>query len=116
MNTEWDAAAGIVPDGGSPKPIRIVASEDVHTFVREHGGRLCVWTVAHRHPRITIVLLETETDCPDGPMRHFERLDAGDFELYFDPGGFGRPEELVLELEWRRKRVKAYWDDHAYIF
>ena len=41
--------------------IRVRANDDVHTFVRLHGGSLYVWTVEHRSWRSTITLVETAT-------------------------------------------------------
>ena len=98
------------------EPIRIVAADDVRRFVRERGGRLYVWTVAHRGPRSVITLLETATTCPQGPTLGFVRFSAGDFDLYLDAGGRDWPDELVLELGWRRRLVRAYWNNRAYLF
>jgi hypothetical protein len=106
------AGSGDIFDG----PIRIVASDDVRTFVRLHGGSLYVWTVAHYSPRATITLLETATAGPLGRTEGFVRIGVDDFDLYFDSGGHGWPEELVLELKWWRQVVRAYWNNCAYVF
>lgn len=113
-----DAVAETTETGGGfyEEPIRIIASDDVHTFVRQHGGRLYVWTVAHRSVRATITLLETATTCPNRPTLGFVRFGAGDFDLYLDSGGHGWPDELVLELKWRRQLIRAYWNNCAYLF
>ncbi len=97
------------------EPIRIVAADDVRRFVRERGGRLYVWTVAHRNPRCVITLLETATTCPPGPTIGFVHFGAGDFDLYLDTGGRGWPDLLVLELKRRRGVVRAYWNNCAYL-
>ena len=97
------------------EPIRIVAPDDVCMFVRERGGRLYVWMVAHRSIRATITLLETATTCPDRPTEGFVRFNAGDFDLYLDSGQYAWPEELVLELKRRRRIVRAYWNNLAYV-
>jgi hypothetical protein len=97
------------------EPIRIIASDEVRTFVRERGGRLYVWMVAHRSVRATITLLETATTCPRGPAERFVRFSAGDFDLYLDSGRYAWPDELVLELKRRRRVVRAYWNNLAYV-
>ena len=113
-----NAVVETVETGGFyEEPIRITAAADVHAFVREHGGRLYVWPTVHRSARTTITLLQTATTCPEGrPALGFVRFGAGDFDLYLDPGGYGWPDELVLELRRRRRLVRAYWNNHAYLF
>ncbi len=43
------------------------------------------------------------------------RFSAGDFDLYLDSGRYAWPEELVLELKRRRRIVRAYWNNLAYV-
>jgi len=106
----------VVSGGGTyEEPIRIVAPPDVREFVRARGGKLYVWTVPHFSPRITITLLETATTRPAGPAERFVRFSAGDFDLYLDSGPLAWPDELVLELKRRRRLVRAYWNDCAYV-
>ncbi len=73
------------------EPIRIVAADDVRRFVRERGGRLYVWTVAHRNPRCVITLLETATTCPPGPTIGFVHFGPGDFDLFSTRAGAAGP-------------------------
>jgi hypothetical protein len=101
--------------GDDARPIKVVASDDARAFILRHGGRVCVWTQPHRSLRVTITLLETDTNCPDDAMRRFERIAADDIEVYLYTGVYGRPRELVLELSWTLKRVRAYWENHAYV-
>jgi hypothetical protein len=42
-------------------------------------------------------------------------IDAGGFELLLDLGGQRLPEELVLELRGRRKKLAAFWNDQAWV-
>jgi hypothetical protein len=106
----------VVSGGGTyEEPIRIVAPADVREFVRGRGGKLFVWTVPHFSPRVTITLLETATERPAGPAEGFVRFAAGDFDLYLDCGRRAWPTELVLELKRRRRLVRAYWNNCAYV-
>ena len=45
----------------------------------------------------------------------FRRIDAGGFELLLDLGGQSLPEELVLELRGRRRRIAAFWNGQAWV-
>ena len=106
----------VVSGGGTyEEPIRIVAPADVREFVRARGGRLYVWTVPHFSPRGTITLLETATTRPGRRADGFARFTAGDFALYLDCGPRDWPKELVLELKRRRRVVRAYWNNLAYV-
>ncbi len=49
------------------EPIRIVASDEVRSFVRERGGRLYVWMVAHRSVRATHHAARDGDDLPARP-------------------------------------------------
>ena len=95
--------------------MRITAGDAVGDFVREHGGRLFVWTSAHRCCSGTLTLLEVGLEPPPGAARRFQAIDAGGYEVWLDMGGQRLPEELVLELRGRRKRVAAFWDDQAWV-
>ena len=97
------------------EPIRIVAPPEVREFVRARGGKLYVWTVPHFSPRGTLTLLETATIRPAKRAGGFARFAAGDFSLYLDCGPRAWPDELVLELKRRRRVVRAYWNDCAYV-
>ena len=45
----------------------------------------------------------------------FRRVAAGGFDVLLDTGRRRAPRELVLELNRRRTKVNAYWDDVAYV-
>jgi hypothetical protein len=95
--------------------MRIRATDEVAAAVRERGGRLYVWTSAHRCCTGPLVLLETGAEPPDGRAREFRAHDAGGFQVLFDPGGRRLPDELVLELRGRRRKVVAFWDGQAWV-
>jgi hypothetical protein len=42
-------------------------------------------------------------------------IDAGGFALLLDLGGQRLPEELVLELRGRRKKLAAFWNGQAWV-
>ena len=86
--------------------MRIRATDEVAAAVRERGGRLYVWTSAHRCCTGSL---------PEGGAREFRAHDAGGFQVLFDPGERRPPDELVLELRGRRRKVVAFWDDQAWV-
>jgi hypothetical protein len=95
--------------------MRIRATDEVAAAVRERGGRLYVWTSAHRCCTGPLVLLETGSEPPEREARRFRAYDAGGYEVHLDTGGRRAPDELVLELRGRRRKVVAFWDDQAWV-
>jgi hypothetical protein len=95
--------------------MRIRATDAVAERVCQKGGRIYVWTSAHRCCSGSLTLLEAATERPRGAERQFRELDAGDFRLLLDMGGLRLPEELVLEFRGRRRKIAAYWNDQAWV-
>jgi len=95
--------------------MKITATEGVTELVREQGGRLYVWTSAHRCCSGTLTLLEAGTRAPPGTEHQFREVDAGGFELLLDLGARPAPRELVLERKGRRPKIVAYWNDQAWV-
>ena len=95
--------------------VRVRAGDGVGDFVNARGGRLYVWTTLHRCCTGGLTLLDTGLDPPARRSSHFARLDVDGFELRFDGGVHGLPETLVLELSRGKRKVRAYWDDRAYV-
>ena len=95
--------------------MKITVAEDVGEVVRERGGRLYVWTRSHRCCTGPLTLLETGTARPEGADRHFREIGADGFAVLLDMGGQRLPDELVLELRGRRKRVVAFWNAQAWV-
>jgi hypothetical protein len=93
----------------------VVAGPEVRDFVARHGGRLYVWTVDHRCCTGQLTLLEAAVTRPAGWRSPEPPLDAAGFELHLDAGAHGRPRELVLELTRRGRRVRAFWNNFAYV-
>jgi hypothetical protein len=107
------AAAGAAALPGAPT---VAAGPGVADFVARHGGRLYVWTVERRCCSGGLTLLET--DVVPRARRHVgvEQLEGGGFELHLDGGSHGLPRSLVLELTPSGRKVRAYWNDRAFIF
>ena len=95
--------------------MRIRSTDEVAAAVRERGGRLYVWTSAHRCCSGPLVFLETGSEPPRGEARRFRPYDAGGYEVLLDMGGWRQPDELVLELRGRRRKVVAFWNDQAWV-
>jgi hypothetical protein len=95
--------------------MKIRATDAVAAQVCRCGGRLYVWTSAHRCCSGPLTLLEAATERPLGAQRRFREIDAGGFELLLDMGGQRLPEELVLELRGRRRKIAAFWNDQAWV-
>jgi hypothetical protein len=95
--------------------MRITAADRVGRVVRERGGRLYVWTSSHRCCTGPLTLLEAATERPPGERPGFRTIDAGGFAVLLDMGGHRLPDELVLELRGKRKKVVAFWNDQAWV-
>ena len=95
--------------------MKIAATDEVRELARQRGGSLYVWTSAHRCCSGPLTLLEAGTQKPPGAERRFREFDAGGFELLLDMGGRRLPEELVLELRGRRRKLAAFWNDQAWV-
>ena len=94
--------------------MKVAASPEVGAFVREHGGRLFVWTDARRCCGGAMTFLSADPLPKDD--RPFERVDAGAFELWFAVGRALPPDELRLELKGRwHQHVEAYWDGCVFV-
>ena len=95
--------------------MQILASDEVRSLVRERGGSLYVWTTSHRCCSGGLTLLDAATTRPSGWRQRSGPIDAGGFDLYLEAGVHGVPEDLVLEVGGRRKRIKAFWNGCAFI-
>jgi hypothetical protein len=95
--------------------MKIRATDEVAAAVRERGGRLYVWTSAHRCCTGPLVFLEAAFAPPEDGAREFRAHDAGGYEVLLDMGGRRPPDELVLELRGRRRKVVAFWNGQAWV-
>jgi hypothetical protein len=103
--------------------VKIVASDAAAAHIREHGGNLWVWLDPHTWVGGTVyVYLQTALEPPGAGKatrrlraarrRHvFHRFESEGFEVHFEYGRLGPPEELHLELKrWPKRHVEAYWN------
>ena len=98
-----------------PRDMRVVASGDVRDAIVEHGGRLYLWVSRHGCCFGGVKLLEARAERPPDETRQFRRVPADGFELYLDAAMRVWPEEVVLEVHGRGRRVSAYWNDQAWV-
>jgi hypothetical protein len=96
-------------------PPTIVADDRVRAFVARRGGRLYVWTVDHRCCSGRLTLLEADVARPAKWRSPVEPIDAGGFELFLHGGAHGRPQTLVLDLSRRGRKIRAFWNDCAFV-
>jgi hypothetical protein len=97
------------------KATRLVASREARAFVRDHGGHLYLWITVHGRCEGKITLLEADTQRPAGDAWQFRRIPNDAFELYVDIGSRNPPSELVVQLARGGNKVKAYWNNQAYV-
>ena len=94
--------------------MNVVTSAAAESLIREHGGRLFVWTDRQRCCA-GATYLQSSFDRAGG--RAFRRAGGGgDVELYLDLGRLAPPEELHLDVRGLlRKRVEAYWNGCVFV-
>jgi len=90
--------------------------DGVTDWVRARGGRLFVY-MEMRLCCKPLVTLATSVEPPRGGDYAFRRVEwEGGFELWLDPSRRGiEPDSLALELNRRRTRVEAFWNDLAWV-
>lgn len=105
----------VAPDGTSSSrdSVNVVATDDVRRVIRERGGSLYVWTHVHGVCEGRITFLDVASERPDSVSLPFERLEAGDLDIFLAIGSLLRPEYVELELQGRRKKIRAYWNGQA---
>ncbi len=90
--------------------MKLLATPEVLTYVRERGGALFVWSEQALCCTGQLTYLDASTESP-GAARDFRSLAGEPFDLLVDFGGRDLPDELHLNVKgWRRKRIRAYWN------
>jgi hypothetical protein len=99
----------------SAPAVRVKTSASAAEHIRARGGRLYVWASANACCGGTR-FIEASTEPPADADTFFPIPVAG-FQLFLRPTGLhGFPEELRVDLGGlRRRRVRAYWNDCAYL-
>jgi hypothetical protein len=95
--------------------MRIVASPETISGIRDGGGLLFVWPATSRGPRLVLTILDASLDLPPDAL-DYRRFDHDPFILFFHPNMHSLPDELWVELRWHRiPHVRVYWNGLAYV-
>jgi hypothetical protein len=90
--------------------MNVLVGSGVSELVGKRGGRLFVWLERPRCCGGGATYLSTGDERPAEPHR-FRAVPLEGFELAFDGGRLGDPDELHLEVRGRRRpRVEAFWN------
>lgn len=93
--------------------MRVVVSAHAEEIIREHGGRLYVWTKRTRCCGGTTTLAAATS--PPGD-REFRREEASaSFDVYLPTRLARLPDELHVEARGRLRRIEAYWNGCAWV-
>jgi hypothetical protein len=104
------------PEGADALTMKVLATDETRSHIRERGGLLFVWVTRPRGTiRSAVRFLKTSTEPPENALE-WERVEAKGF-LVFLPPGLRRPRELHLEVRGRlkRRRVDAFWDGCVFV-
>ena len=95
--------------------VSVTASASAAEHIRTRGGRLYVWARSKACCGGTR-FIEASTQ-PPADAGTFLPVPIEAFQLFIRPTGLhGLPEELHIDLGGlRRRRVRAYWNDCAYL-
>ncbi len=96
--------------------MKILATDDVVEYVRASGGQVFVWPIGmvYGYGFDQVFTLEASTESP-GADREFVTFRGEDFDVHYDAGDRGTPDEIHLRLSGRRRPVlRAYWNGHSF--
>ena len=94
--------------------MRIEATPEVRSFVKERGGLLFVWARRFRSFPGGLTMLETTTEPPSDALE-WRRIEMRGF-LLFVPRELRLPDELQLQVRGRiRRRISALWNGCIYV-
>jgi len=94
--------------------MKVLASPEARSFIRERGGLLFVKVVTRSHVRGALRVLHVSTEPPADAL-DWQRVPAKGFLLFLSPG-LRRPTELHLEVRGRiRRRLEAFWEGCAFV-
>jgi len=105
-----EAGAGAADTSG----MRILATPEARTFIRERGGLLFVRPVRHGGFRAILTTLRASTEPPADAL-DYQRFETKGFLLFLPPR-IKPPFELHVEVRGRlRRRVEAFWNGCAFV-
>ena len=113
MATRHAPATALEGIPSSRTPVKVLVPDDVGDVIRERGGSLYIWTHVHGVCEGRVTFLDVAGERPDGVSLPFERLEAGDLEIFLAIGALLRPEFVELALHRRKKQIRAYWNGQA---
>jgi len=94
--------------------MRVLATPEARSYVRELVGLLFVWMKSHGPVRGALRLLHTSTEPPPDALE-WQRVETNGFVLFLPPG-LRAPRELHLEVRGvLRRRVEAFWEGCAFV-
>jgi hypothetical protein len=95
--------------------MRIVASPETISRIRDRGGQLFVWRYSSRGPRLALTILLASLDPPAGAL-DYRRLEHDPFTLFLHPSIHTLPDELGVEFRGHRlPKVRVYWNGLAFV-
>jgi hypothetical protein len=94
--------------------MKVKATPEARSYIRERGGLLFVWVVRGGALRGVVRFLRASTEPPVDALE-WQRVETKGF-LVFLPPGIRPPSELHVEVRgWIRRRVEAFWDGCAFV-
>lgn len=94
--------------------MRVLATPEARSWIRERGGLLFVRPRRHGFGRGGLWTLSASTDVPDDAL-DYQRFEARGFLLFLPPG-WRPPRELIVEVRGRlRRRLEAFWNGCAFV-
>jgi hypothetical protein len=95
--------------------MRIIASPETVSGIRDGGGLLFVWRASSRGPRLVLTFLVASLDPPPDAL-DYGRFDHDLFTLFLHPRIHSLPDELWVEFRGhRRPHVCVYWNGLAFV-
>jgi hypothetical protein len=94
--------------------MKVLASPEARSYIRERGGLLFVWVTTRAHLRGAFRILRTSTEPPPDAL-DWQRVETKGFLLFLPPG-LRPPSELHVEVRgWVRRRVEAFWEGCVFV-
>jgi hypothetical protein len=94
-------------------PVRIVATGELATRLRERGESLYLWSHVHGVCGGKVTLLQVDTERPSDEGLRFERIGVDGFDVFLAIGSLLWPVFVELALHGRKKQIRAYWNGQA---
>jgi hypothetical protein len=95
--------------------MRILATAEARSMIRDQGGLLFVWVATSGNVRGWAKILRTSTEPPEDALE-WRRFETKGFLVFVPPWMRRLPRELHIQATGRlRRRVRAFWDGCAYV-